>query len=155
MAAPRLVSSPPTINPASARLCRTFPSLVKARAPDSHKALSTRLPPNVMPLNWRTPLPSPPVRTHLPVDTLAHLTLPLLDSLSYAPLMGSTLLPDLPSLPSNAIMVNAYQALRRKARSLMMDHWRSLPLPDYYSFPLCLAPHPFMGLGKFVAGRIH
>ena len=53
------------------------------------------------------------------------------------------------------MMVNAYQALGRKARSLMMDHWRSLPLPDYYSFPLRLAPHPFIGLGKFVAGRIH
>ena len=88
MAALRLVSSPPTINPASARLCRTFPSLLKARAPDSHRALCTRLPPNVMPLNWRSPLPSPPVRAHLPVDALAHLTLPLLDGLSYAPLIG-------------------------------------------------------------------
>ena len=108
-----------------------------------------------MPLNWRTPLPSPPVRTHLPVDALAHLTLPLLDGLSYAPLIGSTLFPDLPSLPSDAIMVGAYQALRRKARSLIMNHWRSLPLPAYYSFPLRLAPHTFVGLGKFVAGRIH
>ena len=36
-----------------------------------------------------------------------------------------------------------------------MDHWHSLPLSDYYSSPLSLAPHPFMGLGKFIAGRIH
>ena len=155
MAALRLISSPPTINPASARLSRTFPSLLEARARDSHRALCTRLLSNVMPLHWKTPLPSPPVRTNLPVDALAHLTLPLLDGLSYAPLIGSTLLSDLPSLSSDTIMVGAYRALRRKARSLMMDHWRSLSLPDYYSFPLRFAPHPFMGLGKFIASRIH
>jgi len=27
--------------------------------------------------------------------------------------------------------------------------------PPYYTFPLSLTPHPFMGLGKFMAGRIH
>ena len=76
--------------------------------------------------------PLPPVRTHLPVDALAHLTLPLLEGLSYAPLINSTLLPDLPALPSDEIMTNAYRALKRRAQSLMMKHWRSLPLPDYY-----------------------
>ena len=155
MAALRLISSPTSINPASARLCRSFPTLLKARAPDSHRALCTRLDPNVMPLNWKTPLRSPPVRTHLPVDALAHLTIPLLEGLSYAPLINSTLLPDLPALPSDEIMTNAYRALKRRAQSLMMEHWRSLPLPDYYPYPLQLSPHPFMGLGKFMAGRIH
>ena len=155
MAALRLISSPTSINPASARLCRSFPTLLKARAPDSHRALCTRLDPNVMPLNWKTPLRSPPVRTHLPVDALAHLTLPLLEGLSYAPLINSTLLPDHPALPSDEIMTNTYRALRRRAQSLMMEHWRSLPLPDYYPYPLYLSRHPFMGLGKFMAGRIH
>ena len=103
----------------------------------------------------RPPKGSPPVRTHLPVDTLAHLTLPLLEGLSYAPLINSTLLPDLPALPSDEIMTNAYRALKRRAQSLMMEHWRSLPLPDYYPYPLHLSPYPFMGLGKFMAGRIH
>ena len=37
----------------------------------------------------------------------------------------------------------------------MMKYWRSLPLPDYNPYPLHLPPHPFMGLGKFMAGRIH
>ena len=68
-----------------------------------------------MPLKWKTPLPSPPVRTHLPVDDLAHLTLPLLEGLSYPPLIGSTLLPEIPSLLRDEIMANAYQALWRKA----------------------------------------
>ena len=38
----------------------------------------------------------------------------------------------------------------------MIEHWRSFsPVPVYYTFPLSLSPHPFMGLGKFMAGRIH
>ena len=113
MAPLRLISSPTSINPASARLCRSFPALLKARAPDSHRALCTCLAPNVMPLNWKTLLRSPPVRTHLPVDALAHLTIPLLMDLSYAPLINSTLLPNLPSLPSDKVMTNPYRALKR------------------------------------------
>ena len=127
MAALRLISSPTSINPASARLCRSFPTLLKARAPDSYRALCTRLDPNVMPLNWKTPLHSPPVRTHLPVDALAHLTLPLLEGLSYPPLINSTLLPDLPALPSDEIMTSAYRALKRWAQSLMTEHWLLSP----------------------------
>ena len=155
MAALRLVSSPTSINPASARLCRSFPTLLKARAPDSHQCLCTRLAPNVMPLYWKTPLPSPPVRTHLLVDALAHLTIPLFMDLSYTLLINSTLLPNLPSLPSDEVMTNAYRALKRPAQTHMMDQWRSLPLPSYYPYSLRLSQHSFMGLGKFMPGRIY
>ena len=155
MAALRLISSPTCINPASARLCRSFRALLKATAPDSHRALCTCLDPNVMPLNWKTLLRSPPVRTHLLLDALAHLTLPLLEGLSFAPLIKSTLLPDLPALPSDEVMTYAYRALKRRAQMLMMEHWRSLPFPDYYPYPLQLPPPLFMGLGRFMAGRIH
>jgi len=156
MAALRLVCSPPQIIPASARLCRSSPSLLKFRAPDSHRSLCTRLDPNVIPLKGKTPHPSPPTRTHLPVDAMAHLTLPLLGSLSFAPLINSSRLPDLPPLPSDSVMRAAYSSLKAKARLLMLDAWRlDYPPPPYYSFPLSLAPHPFMGLGKFIAGRIH
>ena len=72
MAALRLIFSPMSINPASARHCRSFPSLLKTRAPNSYRALCARLASNVMPLNWKTPLSSPPVRSHPPVDVLAH-----------------------------------------------------------------------------------
>ena len=95
------------------------------------------------------------MRTHLPVDALEHLTLPLLEGLSYAPLSNSALLPDLPALPSEEIMTNAYRTLKWRALTLMMEHWRTLPLPDYYPYPLHLSPHPFMGLGKFMVGHIH
>ena len=111
MAALRLVCSPPSINPASAGLCRSFPSLLRARAQDSYRSLCTRLPPNIMPLNWRTPRPSPPVRSHLPVDSLAHLTLPLFEGLTFAPMINSVLLPDLPPLLDDATMSAAYRAL--------------------------------------------
>ena len=55
------------------------------------------------------------MRTHLPVDALAHLTLPLLEGLTFAPMINSALLPDLPALPSDEIMTNAYRALKRRA----------------------------------------
>ena len=37
----------------------------------------------------------------------------------------------------------------------MIDQWCSLPHSSYYPYPLRLSPHPFMGLGKFMAGGIH
>ena len=37
-----------------------------------------------------------------------------------------------------------------------MDEWNSLhPTPEYYTYPCRLDPHPFMGLDKFIAGRLH
>ena len=156
MAALRRVCSPPSINPAPDRLCRSFPTLLRAWASDSYRSLCTLLPPNVMPLNWRTPRPTSRGRSHLPVNSLAHLTLPLLEGLTFAPMINSLLLPDLPPLLDDATMSAAYCALQWKALSLMLEHWRSFfPVPAYYTFPLSLSPHPFMGLGKFMAGRIH
>ena len=156
LAALRLVCTPPSINPASARLGRTFLTLRRTRATDSYRSLCTRLPPHVMQLTWKTPHPTSRVRSHLPVDSLAHLTLPLLEGLTLAPMINSLLLPDLHPLPDDTTMSAAYRALQRKARSLMIEHWRSFSwVPVYYTFPLSLSPHPFMGLGKFMAGRIH
>src|SRR5437868_4324102 len=49
--------------------------------------------------------------------------------------------------------------LRRTERTLPLPTPRELEVPcstpDYYPFPLRLSPHPFMGLGKFMASRIH
>jgi len=109
-----------------------------------------------MPLNWKTLCPSPPTRTHLPVDAMAHLTLPLLGGLSLAPLMNSSHLLDRPTLPPDNVMKAAYSSLKAKARLLKLDAWRlDYPPPPYYSFHLLLTPHPFMGLGKFITGNIH
>ena len=98
----------------------------------------------------------PPVKSHLLLESLADLTLPLLEGHTFAPMINSLLLPDLPPLPDDATVSAAYRPLQRKAPSLMVEHWRSFSsVPAYYTFPLSLSPHPFMGLGKFMAGRIH
>ena len=37
-----------------------------------------------------------------------------------------------------------------------MNDWKeSRPPPDYYTYHLSLSPHSFMGLPKFLAGRLH
>ena len=53
-------------------------------------------------------------------------------------------------------MARTYKALKVRSRLLMLSEWGSLhPPPDYYTYPFCLDPHPFMGLDKFIAGRLH
>src|ERR1700712_3213825 len=53
-------------------------------------------------------------------------------------------------------MARPYHSLRRRAQTLLLEDWTSaFPTPDYYPYPPRLAPHPFMGLDKFAAGRIH
>ena len=53
-------------------------------------------------------------------------------------------------------MRKTYQALRARARNMLVQDWiTDDPTPPYYEYPPSLSPHPFMGLGKFVAGRIH
>jgi len=87
LAALRVACSPPYANPASARLPQSFPSLSPFRAQDSSRHLTKGLSSVYLPLGWRTKTPSPPLRKHLPVDALAHLTLPLQDGLTYLPLV--------------------------------------------------------------------
>jgi len=156
MAALRLVCAAPTINPVAGRLCPTFPSLLRYRAPDSHRGRCRHLPPNVMPLSWKTNRPPSKVRSHLPVDELANLARPILGTLEFAPLANAGLLPEPAALPPHDTMASAYSALKGRTRLVLLEEWRHLaPPPEYYTFPLSFALHPFMELGKFMAGRIH
>ena len=155
MTALRLVCTAPSQNLSAARLSPDFLSLLRYRAPDAHRYLSTCLPPNVMPLPWRTQRPLSKVRSHLPVDQLANITLSLLGPLSRALLASAHLLPDTSQLPPADTMKAVYHALQAKTRPLLTKEWKAgAPTPTYYTYPLSLTPHPFMGLGKFVAGRI-
>ena len=77
LAALRIACAPPTGNPVSARLPPSFPSLYAFRAQDSSRHLTRALSSVYHPLSWRMEVPSPPLRKHLPVDVLVHLTLPL------------------------------------------------------------------------------
>jgi len=53
-------------------------------------------------------------------------------------------------------MRKTYKALRARARHMLLQDWAGEdPTPPYYEYPPTLSPHPFMGLGNFVAGRIH
>jgi len=61
-----------------------------------------------------------------------------------------------PTLPPQFLMDNTYSALTKRVRETLLAEWASLfPTPGYDLHPPALAPRPFMGLGKFVAGRIH
>jgi len=58
----------------------------------------------------------------------------------------------LPPIPG---IVPSYSRLKWRAKQLLLSDWSDAPAPPYYPYPPSTRPHPFMGLGKFVAGRIH
>ena len=87
LAALRIACALPTQNPAAARLPSSFPSLSSFRALDSTRHLMKGLSSYYHLLDWCTPVPSPPMRKHLPIDALAHLTIPLSEGLSRFPLV--------------------------------------------------------------------
>jgi len=156
LAALRVACAPPGANPASARLPQSFPSLSSFRAQDSSRHLTIGLSSVYLPLNWRTEVPSPPIRKHLPVDALAHLTLPLQEGLTCFPLVLHAPPPPGTNIPPPDLMKRTYQALRSRARNMLIQDWAiDYPAPPYYESPPSLSQHPFMGQGKFVAGRIH
>jgi len=156
MATLRLVCAPPSINLVAAHHSRTFPSLLRYRAPDSHRDLHTRLHPNSIPLSWMTDRPKSQVSSHLPMDEPANIAPPLLGNLFFAPLSTASLLPKDTSLPSHDTMIAAFQALRGRTRSLLVSQLALLVSPPiYYTFPLSPTTHPFLELGNFIASRIH
>jgi len=71
-------------------------------------------------------------------------------------MINSRLVCATPSLPPQSLMDNTYSALKKRVREALLAEWASLfPTPGYYLHPRALSPRPFMGVGKFVAGRIH
>jgi len=156
LAALRVVCSPHSVNPATARLHPSFPALSAHRAPDSSRAITRGLSSVYLPLHWETPRPVPPIRSHLPVDAVAHRTIPFTLGLSRMPMINSHLVSPAPALPPQSLMDNTYSALKKRVREKLLEEWSSLFLaPGYYLHSPGLSPRPFMGLGKFVARRIH
>ena len=87
LAALRISYAPPTNHLATARVPAFFPSLSPFRPQDSLGHLTQSLSSVYLPLDWRTPVPSPLIREDLPVDALVHLTCPLQESLTRFPLI--------------------------------------------------------------------
>jgi len=53
-------------------------------------------------------------------------------------------------------MRKTYRALRLRTRNMLLQDWATdAPTPSYYDYLPSPSPHPFIGLRKFVAGRIH
>ena len=156
LAAFHITCAPPTHNPAAARLPSSFPSLSSFRALDSSRHLTKGLSSYYLPLNWRTPVPWPPMRKHLPKDALAHLRIPLSEGLSRFPLVLRIPPPPGENIPPPLLIARAYKALKVRSQLLIMSEWDSLhPRPGYYTYPCRLDPHPSMGRDKFIAGRLH
>jgi len=87
---------------------------------------------------------------------VAHRTIPFTHGLSRMPMINSHLVCPTPTLPPQSLMDNTYSALKKRARdSLLAEEASLFPTLGYYLHPPALSPRPFMGLGKFVARRIH
>ena len=156
LAALRVVCSPPSVNPATARVHPSIPSLSVYLAPDSSRAITKDLLSVYLPLHWKTPRPVPSMRNHLPVDAVAHRTITFTHGLSRMPMSNSHLVCPTPTLPPKSLMDSTNSTLTKRVREKLLAEWASLfPTPRYYLHPPALFPRPFMGLGKFVAGRIH
>ena len=126
------------------------------RARDIARRITRGLTSVYLPLDWKSAIPSLSLRQHLPIDALAHLTVPLADRLSRFLLILKTPLPPGADIPPTALMNKTYAALRQTARRLLLDRLaKDFPAPAYYLHSPRPTPHPFMGLDKFIAGRIH
>ena len=155
LAALRVVCSHPSVNPATVRLHPSFPSLSGYQAPNSSRAITRGLASVYLPLHGKTPRLVPPMRNHLPVDALAHRTIPFTQGLSMMSMINSHLVCLTRTLLPQSLMDNTYSALKKRARETHLAEWASLfPTTGYYLHPPALSARPFMGLGKFVAGRI-
>jgi len=156
IAAIRVICSPPEVNPGTARLHPLFPSLSTHQAQDSSRALTRGLISVYLPLHWNTPRPVPPMRNHLPIDAVAYRTIPFTHGLSRMPMINSHLVSLALAVPPQSLMDNTYSALKKRIREALLEEWSLLfPIPGYYHHRPALSPRPFMGLGKFMAGRIH
>ena len=146
---------PPEIHPATALLAPLVqtPSLLR-HAPD-HMALLAEDAGGRLPLPWLQPRPRTKNRAHLPLDVIPHSMLFLLgpDGLAPLPVTSQHLLAkSYPEPPEG----RTYPQLQRRCCALLMQEWKArAPAPARYPYPRSLKPHPFMGLNKFDAGRLH
>jgi len=101
-------------------------------AQDFSRHLTRGLSSVYLPLDWRSPLPSPPIRKHLPIDALVHLTHPLQEGLTCFPLVLHAPIPARNNIPLPQLMARTYHALRTRAMDMLLKDWGSdSPTPPY------------------------
>ena len=156
LASLRVVCSPPEVSPATARLHTSFPLLSAHRATDCSRALTQGLSSVYLPLHWKTRRPVPPMRNHLPIDPVAHRSTQFTHGLSRMPMINSHLVFPAPPVSSQQLMNNTCSTLKKRVRDTLLEKWPCLfSPPGYYHLPPTQNPHPFMGLDRFTAGRVH
>ena len=150
----RLICSAPEINPATARLPKSVPTFLPHCATLIARGKITSQPYLFFNLDWH----SAPDKTknpryrHNTITALANTATPLVHDLSTLPPISLHLTDYLPPIPG---IVPSYARLKLRAKQLLLSDRSSTPAPPYYPYPPSIRPHPFMGLDKFVAGRIH
>jgi len=150
----RLICSPPEINPASAHLPTSVPTFSPHRATFIVRGNFTSQPYLFFNVDWH----SAPDQTrnpryrHQAITALANIAVPLVHDVSTSPPISLHSTDYLPPIPE---VVPSYTRLKLRAKQLLLSDWSSTPAPPYYPYPPSTRPNPFMGLGKFVAGRIY
>jgi len=151
----RVLCFPPEINPAAARLPSSLHTPSPHRHAPDHRLLLRGNSGHRNLLSWLTPRPPSKHRTHLPWDALPHSMLFILgpNGDKPHPVTSQHLLGELyPDPPPG----RSYPQLKLLCKSLLLKEWEdAAPDPARYPYRPSLAPHPFMGLDKFTAGRLH
>ena len=156
MASFRMACSSPLINLAVAKLPATFPSPSDTRARDWLRHLLRGLRQNYIPLRWDQQRPVPAVRFHLPINALYYTLRPVVAIAKTLPLLHPHLLPIGARLPPDPPLGRSYRALKILLKGYLLQDWSlQSPPPLLYPYSPTLVPHPFMGLDRFTAGRIH
>jgi len=151
----RIACSPPEIKPATARLPPSMQTPSLHRHPTDHRVLSARNAGSRLPLPWIQPRPPSKNRAHLPLDALPHSMLFLLgaDGHDRLPVTSQHLLCHFYPEPPQG---RSYPQLKLRCQNLLLEEWnKAAPDPARYPYRPSLKPHPFMGLDKFSAGRLH
>jgi len=155
LAALRILCSPPEINPATARLPPSVQTPSRYRHSPDHRSLSAKNAGSRLPLPWLQARPPSKNRAHLPLDALPHSMLFILGRGGFEPLQVTSqhlLCQHYPAPPPG----RSYPHLKLQCRSLLIKEWEeSAPDPARYPYRPSIKPHPFMGLNKFTAGRLH
>jgi len=108
------------------------------------------------PLHRNTATRVPPRRNHLPIDGVAHRSIPLSQGLPRMPMINSHLISLALTVPPQSLMNNINSALKKGQSEALLDDWpRLFPMPWHNHHPPALNPRPFMGLNKFMASQIH